>query len=168
MNRSKPRSHSVDILFSLVLFGMFVLFMLLMLVFSAQAYKASVKGLDENNNLHTAAVYLTTKFRQHDTEGGTELVDFQGSRALCFSDVIDGEDYVTYIYLQDNKLKELFTMYGSDATADMGMQVAELTAFDVAETPEGFYEITMESPGGAKSRLLLHPGSPACEYLGTF
>lgn len=166
MNRTKPRSHSVDILFSLVLFGMFVLFMLLMLVFSAQAYKASVKGLDENNNLHTAAVYLTTKFRQHDTEGGTELVDFQGSRALCFSDVIDGEDYVTYIYLQDNKLKELFTMYGSDATAGMGMQVAELTAFDVAETPEGFYEITMESPGGAKSRLLLHPGSPAREYAG--
>ena len=161
MNRTKPRSHSIDILFSLLLFGMFVLFILMMLVFSAQTYKASVKGLEENNNLHTAAVYLTTKFRQHDTENSVKLTDFQGSPALCLSDTIDGEEYVTYIYLQDKELKELFTVQGSAATAEMGMPVAELEGFAIAETPEGFYQITMESSDGAHSRLLLHPGTPA-------
>lgn len=165
MNRTKPRRHSIDILFSLLLFGMFVLFILLLLVFSARTYKSSVKGLGENNNLHTAAVYLTTKFRQHDTNNSVRLADFQGSPALCLSDTIDGEEYVTYIYLQNKELKELFTVQGSAATAEMGMPVAELADFDITKTQEGFYQIIMESLDGAHSRLLLHPGTPADEYL---
>lgn len=167
MNHRRQHSHSIDTLFSLMLFGMFVIFILLLLVFSARTYKASVKGLDENNNLRTAAVYLTTKFRQHDEERGVRLTDFGGTQALCLADTIDGEEYVTYIYLQDRQLKELFTSPGSAATAEMGMPVAELTAFVVEETPEGFYQVTMEDLSGSQSRLLLHPGSPADEYQNT-
>lgn len=67
--------------------------------FGAGNYQASVKSLDTNNNLYTAASYITTKFRQHDIPGMTSLTELQGTQVLCFQEAIEGKDYCTYIYL---------------------------------------------------------------------
>ena len=66
MNHRKNTGHSVSSLFSLLLFGVFVLFLILMLLFSARIYQQTVKQTDSDSELGTAATYLTTKFRQHD------------------------------------------------------------------------------------------------------
>lgn len=160
MNRLRPRKHAIDSLFSLLLFGIFVLFLLFLLLFAAETYRSTVKGLDENQNLRTATSYLTTKFRQHDSQGDVSISNFQDMEALCFQDRINDKDYVTYIYLQGTDLKELFTMADSQASADMGTTLAQLAAFSVEETPEGYYKITMEDENGADACFLLHPGSP--------
>ena len=75
MNHRKNTGHSVSSLFSLLLFGVFVLFLILMLLFSARIYQQTVKQTDSDSELGTAATYLTTKFRQHDR--GDEI--FSGS-----------------------------------------------------------------------------------------
>ena len=67
MNHRKNTGHSVSSLFSLLLFGVFVLFLILMLLFSARIYQQTVKQTDSDSELGTAATYLTTKFRQHDS-----------------------------------------------------------------------------------------------------
>ena len=66
MNHRKNTGHSVSSLFSLLLFGVFVLFLILMLLFSARIYQQTVKQTDSDSELGTAATYLTTKYRQHD------------------------------------------------------------------------------------------------------
>ena len=63
MNHRKNTGHSVSSLFSLLLFGVFVLFLILMLLFSARIYQQTVKQTDSDSELGTAATYLTTKFR---------------------------------------------------------------------------------------------------------
>lgn len=160
MNPIHEKRHITDSLFSLVLFGMFVLFLLLLLLFSGETYRASMRGLEENQNLRTAAAYITTKFHQHDSPQNTSVVEFQGMPALCFTDSIDGIPYHTYIYLQDQTLKELFTAEASLASVDMGTPVAELFSFEISETPEGFYSFTLTDKNGATSHFLLHPGNP--------
>ena len=55
--------HPVAELASLLLFGIFVLFLLLMLLFSARIYQQTVKNTNAENTLGTAVSYLTTKFR---------------------------------------------------------------------------------------------------------
>ena len=113
MNHRKNTGHSVSSLFSLLLFGVFVLFLILMLLFSARIYQQTVKQTDSDSELGTAATYLTTKFRQHDR--GDEI--FSGSLddipALCFRDDIKRKEYITYIYLKNDSLMELFTAKGS-------------------------------------------------------
>ena len=103
MNHRKNTGHSVSSLFSFLLFGVFVLFLILMLLFSARIYQQTVKQTDSDSELGTAATYLTTKFRQHDR--GDEI--FSGSLddipALCFRDDIKGKEYITYIYLKNEK-----------------------------------------------------------------
>ena len=67
MNRNSRRSHSIDTLFVITLLGLFLIFLLMMLLFSTQAYRTAVEGNQENNNLYTASAYITEKFRQHDS-----------------------------------------------------------------------------------------------------
>lgn len=160
MNHSVKKEHSVDSFFSLLLFGLFVLFLLLLLLFSAEVYHSCVKGQEENNNLHTAMVYITTKFRQHDN-AQIQTEDFYGMDALCFSDTIDGQEYITSLYLADNQLKELFTARDSQASPDMGMPIAALKSFSVEETESGLCRITMTDENNETARLLLHPGPPS-------
>ena len=76
------------------------------MLFGAGNYQASVKSLDTNNNLYTAASYITTKFRQHDIPGMTSLTELQGTQVLCFQEAIEGKDYCTYISFDGSHLKD--------------------------------------------------------------
>ena len=51
MNHRKNTGHSVSSLFSLLLFGVFVLFLILMLLFSARIYQQTVKQTDSDSEL---------------------------------------------------------------------------------------------------------------------
>ena len=50
MKKTAPTSHPISGLFSLLLFGLFVLFLLIMLLFSAQIYQQSIKKADSETD----------------------------------------------------------------------------------------------------------------------
>lgn len=155
------REHTMDSLFSFVLFGLFVLMLMLMLLFSSKAYQASVRGLDENNNLRTSMAYLTTKIRQHNEQGSLSIVDFQGMEALSLRDTISGKEYITYIYLDGEDLKELFTASSASPSPFMGTTIASLELFHLEETPDHIWRIHLIDTAGNEGSLLLHPLGPA-------
>ncbi len=160
MNPVFSRKHSMDSLATLLLFALYVLFLLFLLLFGAAGYQASVKNLDTNNNLYTAASYITTKFRQHDQDSSIFIADLQGTNALCFQETINKKNYSTYIYFYDNHLKELFTAADSQADISMGTSLAELNDFTVSMEYNGFYKITLTDSRGQTSSFSLHAGVP--------
>lgn len=159
--RERPgQEHPAASLFTLVLFGIYVIFIMLTLLFSARAYHSSVESREKNSNLYTAGAYVTTKFHQHDETEDIFVRKFGELETLCFRDEIDGKEYLTRIYLQDRELKELFTAADSSADAGMGMVIAELQDFSVSDEGDGFFRITMEDCSGNVSSFILH-GGPA-------
>lgn len=110
MKLKKNTGHSISSLFSLLLFSVFALFLMLMLLFSARVYQQTVKQTDSDSGLGTAITYLTTKFRQHDQADRIFSGSLDDIPALCFRDTLKGKDYITYIYLKDGNLTELFTL----------------------------------------------------------
>ena len=160
MKHFAAKKHSSDLLASLLLFGLYVLLLLLLLLFAARAYRNAVQGTDENSNLRTAMSYLTVKIRQHDNDTDVFTDTIEDTEALCLTDKIDGQTYITYIYLYDGELKELFTTRQSDAALSMGTTIASLVSFSIDETPEHFYRISLTDHNGHTGSLLLHPGTP--------
>lgn len=157
------RRHPVDTVFTIVLFSLFLLFLLLMLLFSAQAYRTAVSGNQTNNNLYTASAYITAKFRQHDDPDCVSVrnvKELNNASALCLTDTVNGKEYVTYIYLWNQKLKELFTAADNPPSAEMGTDIASLDSFSVLETEEGFFRISLSDLQENSSSLILHPGGP--------
>ena len=137
-SRFTRKNHSIDSLAALLLFAMYVLFLLFLMLFGAGNYQASVKSLDTNNNLYTAASYITTKFRQHDIPGMTSLTELQGTQVLCFQEAID-----------------------SRADLSMGTNLAQLQDFQIDALENTFYRITLTDTDGHCSSFLLHPGGSA-------
>lgn len=160
MKKITRQEHPAAAMFTMLLFGIYVLFIMLMLLFSAKAYHTSVESKEENSNLHTAAAYVASKFHQHDEREDIFAEKFEGLDALCFRDEINGEEYVTRIYLQDTELKELFSAADASAGAGMGMVIAELKDFTAVDEGNGFFRISMEDCNGKTSSFLLH-GGPA-------
>lgn len=155
------KKHSVDSFAALLLFAMYVLFLLFLLLFGAGNYKASVNGLETNNNLYTATSYITTRFHQQTQTDPVSLEDFQGTKALCFRECISQKDYCTYIYFYEGALKELFTAADSQADLSMGTSLAQLSDFQIENIEDTFFRITLEDRTGHTSTFFLHPGLPA-------
>lgn len=167
MNTPHSRRHSIDTIFTVFLFSLFFIFLLLMLLFSARAYRSATEGNQRNHNLYTASSYLTVKFRQHDSSDqiflqtpDSQTEPLLSGPVLCMKDTIAQKDYITYIYLSDNCLKELFT--ASDQLPDftMGTKIADLQDFTVTSDLDGFYQICLTDLQGYQSQLLLHCGIP--------
>ena len=156
MKKTAPTSHPISGLFSLLLFGLFVLFLLIMLLFSAQIYQQSIKRADSETDLGTVSSYIATKFRQHDVQDGIFTDELNDIPALCFRDTINNQDYITYLYLDDGRLKELFTADGSSAQANAGTAIASLTDFQIEENANGFYHVFLQSTAGDTSEFYLH------------
>ena len=91
MNSSKRRRHPIDSLFTVVLLGLFLIFLLVMLLFSAQAYRTAVAEDQQNNNLYTASAYITAKFRQHDHSQSISTDTIDDILAFCMTDTINGQ-----------------------------------------------------------------------------
>ena len=80
------------------------------------------------------------------------------------TDTINGQQYITYIYLKDHHLKELFTSAGNTPSAQMGTDIAELNDFRIWQEADGFYRITLTDPDGNTCSLLLHSGVPTRRF----
>ena len=156
MKKISQTRHPISGLFILMLFAIFVLFLMLMLLFSARVYKNTVENSQSETDLGTASAYITTKFRQHDTPDSIFTGKLDGRSALCFRDSLDGQDYITYIYLDGENLKELFTPQGSGAQASAGTAIAGLEDFRILDQGDGFYHITLQSTGGTTEDFYLH------------
>lgn len=163
MKKKFSSRHPVAELASLLLFGIFILFLLLMLLFSARIYQQTVKNTTAESTLGTAVSYLTAKFRQHDTENGIFTDKLDNISALCFRDTLNDQDYITYIYLDQGSLKELFTPDGSSASASAGTTIAQLSDFQVSESRPGFYSFELKDPEGNKESFYLHQNSVSKE-----
>lgn len=156
MKLKKNTGHSISSLFSLLLFSVFALFLMLMLLFSARVYQQTVKQTDSDSGLGTAITYLTTKFRQHDQADGIFSGSLDDIPALCFRDTLKGKDYITYIYLKDGNLTELFTVADSQASASAGTSISQLSDFQAENLDNGFYRISLKSATGISAHFLLH------------
>lgn len=167
MKLQKNSGHSISSLFSLMLFGVFALFLMLMLLFCARVYQQTVKQTASDSSLGTAVTYLTTKFRQHDQSGGIFTGSLDGIPALCFRDEIKGKDYINYIYLDNNELTELFTARDSRASSSAGTAICSVSDFQVKKMDNGFYRISLKSTDQISTEFLLHSTAASDPGTGT-
>lgn len=109
-------SRSTSLL-SLLVFTLFALCLLLTVLTGARVYRQTLRETELASDSRTKVQYLSTKLRQSQ---GAEPGTFDGCPALILREDIDGECYVTYIYVHDGFLRELFCPEGASLTAPDG------------------------------------------------
>ena len=102
------RSYVVEILFTLVLFTLFVVGSFFILLSGANAYQKQVEEIQNVEELRLPLSYISTKLHQANKDNvSIEIVD--GINCLLIEEVIDNKTYVDMFYYQDGYLYETFS-----------------------------------------------------------
>lgn len=118
MNRKQKKNHIVDVLFVLALFVVFTLSALVLVILGASVYQRTVSYMDENYTSRTASSYLTEKVHQNDLYDSISIGQLESTPALLLNREINDTSYVTYLYLYEGSLRELFMRQEGDIGAD--------------------------------------------------
>ena len=130
-NKKPSHVHSIDAVFVLFLFALFVTMALLVTSYCAVAYKNSAQQTEERFNKQTCINYVTAKIRASNEENKITIKDIEGTNALCISDSFNGAEYSTYIYQYDGMIRELFVnnKAGIDLSAGSPLTEASFLSF---------------------------------------
>lgn len=156
---NKPRQHSIDFLFSLLLFFIFAIFSVVILLFSAHIYQSVTETSEQQFETGTALSYLTEKIRYHEKAGNVNICDFQGNEALALTETYGDETYTTYIYGTNGELKEVFLLEGTSVSADSGTTIMEIGSLEMTKVSENLFRFTCVSKNGisASVHIFVHP-----------
>lgn len=157
--RLKAKKHSIDTLFTFLLLLVFALFSLMLAAMGSAVYRNGVEHLNENYTSRTAIAYLSEKVRQHDATGDIFLTEVEDIPAVGFRDVIEGDEFITYVYDWDGALRELFIQADRTPLADMGNSIVQLESFEAKALDTSLLSVTVTGHDGDQLSILIHPGS---------
>lgn len=123
------RGHSFDTVITLALFGLFAVCLLVVLMLGAKSYKSVVTSMQESYEERTCLQYIATKIKHYSGSDYIEVVEFGDSSALALHENIGGSDYITYIYLYDGEVKELFCEKDTELHPEAGFSIMEMQEF---------------------------------------
>lgn len=102
------RSYVVEVLFTLILFTVFVLGSFFILLFGAQGYRTLVENQNHQEELRLTLSYLSTRVQQAPSASAIAMEEIENIPCLMIEEQLEGVTYVTVIFYQDHSLWELF------------------------------------------------------------
>lgn len=135
-------SHSIDSLFVVFLFAVFIFMALIIIGSGAAAYKNSAAQMEDRFDRQTCISYITAKIRSNNEADKISVVDFNGVNALCIRDNFGEDAYNTYIYLYDGMIRELFCSAEVSLDLEAGSALTSASELNFS-CSGGLYEITL-------------------------
>ncbi len=158
----RKRNRITDI-FPILLFLVFTLSALGIVTFSVQIYRGIVERADGRYNTETAAAYLSEKFRNHDISGSIGVSSFSGCKAITIEETIKEEPYITYIYVYDGYLRELFTKTAEvgSCNASSGSEILPMQTMEINNVSDNLLKVDLVDPEGKQEETFLSLKSAA-------
>jgi hypothetical protein len=153
MNRM--RTHSIDVVFVLVLFCTFAMSVLMVLMIGASTYNDVTDDMSENYESRTGVAYIAEKIRHFGEEGAVAVGTHNGTQTLELSQDIDGEHYTTYVYCIDGEIREYFTKTGSDFPLSAGEAIVEAEDFYAEMVTDNLVKVTCVTGDGTENYIML-------------
>lgn len=150
----KKHGYHLEGLMALLLFGVFAVCLLIVLLTGADSYQGLTQRDRMSDNRRVCAQYLATRVRQSDTAGAVSAGEFGGGDALLLSQDIDGEEYVTRIYVSGGYLMELFSTADSQMAPEDGEKLMAAKALSVS-LDGGLLELSVTPEDGTLVELTL-------------
>lgn len=122
------QKHSIDLLFSLSLFTVFVICSFLVLLLQTGSYRTIIEDGDRMASIHTPLAYVASIIRSHDRTGSLQIQEIEDTAVLSAQ---DDDGMVTYIYQRGDSLMELQMIKGVTPQLEAGTPLFSIHQFDV-------------------------------------
>ena len=155
MIKSETKKHSMDVFFVLCIFLAFAMSLTGLLVVGARTYQRISENTKDNYELRTSLLYISNKIKAFNENGMICKGEFNSEDALFLEENIEGISYTTKIYAYEGQLYELFAETNNDLDAVSGTKITDAAALEVTEIKDNLLKITVESPKGKKTSVLM-------------
>lgn len=127
----KRKGQSFSILFTMLLFLVFVLCALFTVLIGGKVYENINVRMEENYTSRVVLGYVANKVRQGDRDGMVDVRLIEGTQVLELREQIGEQNYVTMIYYKDGSVRELFTTENSGLSLADGLPVIECGGLEI-------------------------------------
>lgn len=155
------RNHMIDFLFPVALFFVFAVSALTVILLATNVYRSTTEHSSLNFTAGTSLSYISEKIHQSDENGKVSLGTFDGLDALIIEQEYKDEIYFTYIYTDQNELKELFVKEGVEVNASSGKSILPIESFTMEAIGEHAYSFTCVDKDGQKASSVVSIRSTA-------
>ncbi len=155
MQFNSKNNHMVDLIFTLALFAVFAVSILVVVYFGSEVYKNTAENMETTFSSRTALTFVTKQIRQNNIEDGIYISEIEGVEALAMEETIEEVAYIKYIYLNDGYLCEVFTRKDLVPSLMAGQKLIEIKEFDMEQISDNLYEFSVVGNDGKSSAMTI-------------
>ena len=140
------KKHSINMMFTILLLGIFALTAIFVAVMGAKVYANSADNLRANFDTRTSIIYLSEKIR---TSAGDEydVRQIEGKTAIVLTEKLGDYVFESWIFVNNDRLCEITVMQGDTVLPGVAQQIMDLKSLD-AQLKNGGIEITVVTVAG--------------------
>jgi prepilin-type N-terminal cleavage/methylation domain-containing protein len=120
-------------------------------------------------DLRTGLSYIDVQVHKHDASGALSIRQdpFAGGQALVIEQMLDNRTFLTWIFIQDGYLCELFVEQGAYVSREMSSQIVRMDALELKTTGRDDLQVSLTrqaeglSPQRASRLIYLRSGGVA-------
>lgn len=158
IQKTEKKSHTMSVLFTMLLFLVFVLCALFTVLIGSRVYENITVRSDLSYTGNTSLSYIANKVRQGDRAGLVDVVEIDGIPVLEMKQEIGESEYVTWIYWTDGAIRELFTDTSSGLGLEDGLEILECGGLALSKEDQLLHIETLGEGGGSISISLRSGG----------
>ena len=147
------KKHYVNILFTIMLLGIFTLSAVFVAVLGAKVYANSADKMHANFDTRTSIVYLSEKIRTCPGDNYS-INEIDGKTALVLSEEIGGKVYESWVFVSGDKLCEAMVSKGDKVLPGAAQHIMPLRSLN-AVLKNGGIEITVVTVAGDASTTFI-------------
>ncbi len=152
----KKRTSISDI-FPVALFLIFTFSVMFFVIISVQLYRSIVKHSGSAEDTDIAARYMVEKIRSHDELGNISVTDYMGHEAVRLDKMVKDQPYVTYIYVYNGTLRELYVEESElpNCTEDSGTEILEINDMDIEKISDDLLRFNFSGKDNNNSEAIV-------------
>jgi len=140
------KKHSVNMMFTVMLLGIFALAAVFVAVMGAKVYANSADKMQANFDTRTSIVYLSEKIRTNPGDN-YEVREVNGNTAIVLTEKIGENYFESWIFVANDRLSEVTVTKGDSFLPSAAQQIMDLKSLD-AKIRDGGIELTVVTMAG--------------------
>jgi hypothetical protein len=118
----------------------------------SQAFLRLSSRQSASADLRTGLSYIDVQVHKHDARDALSIRPdpFGGSPALVISQTIGGEPFLTWIYVRDGYLRELFIEEGTAINPDMDSQIVRMDELQLSQVSADTLQVVLIRKDGSE------------------
>jgi len=144
----RRKSHSMNIVFVILLLGIFALAAVFVAVLGAKIYESGAKRMQDNFDARASVVYLSEMIRTAENPGAITTRNLAGAGdALVIPQSANGNVYESWVFVVDGQLCETVVAAGDKPVPGAAQQIMPITSFKVSQEDAGISLTVVTAPG---------------------